>query len=185
MTSTPAALAFFTDPMRLGMCERHAGRQHQRRKLPPSPRSANPPPEPRPWPRRARPGVAIVPGSDLGPASDQRLRAVAVPEAPRPSTATVCPESRDADHRSSGPASDTESGRPESRATGSRPQSPTTKQSLAKLQRRQADQRQNHRDDPEAHHHGRLSPALLLVVVVQRRHSEHALARQLVMTPPG
>ena len=39
------------------------------------------------------------------------------------------------------------------------------------------DQRQHHRDDPEADHDGRLRPALLLEMVVQRRHEEHA--------PPG
>ena len=40
------------------------------------------------------------------------------------------------------------------------------------LQRGQADQAQQHRDDPEAHDDLRLLPAALLEVVVQRRHPE-------------
>src|SRR5262249_2048973 len=50
---------------------------------------------------------------------------------------------------------------------------------LAQLQRRQSDQRQNDRDDPEAHHDSALLPPLLLIVMVQGRHSEHTLAREL------
>ena len=44
------------------------------------------------------------------------------------------------------------------------------------LQAGQADQAQQHRDDPEAHHDLRLRPAGLLEVVVQRRHLEDAPA---------
>ena len=42
------------------------------------------------------------------------------------------------------------------------------------------DQGQDHRDDPEPDHDGRLRPALLLEMVVQRRHQEHARAGALV-----
>ena len=53
------------------------------------------------------------------------------------------------------------------------------------LQRRQADQRQDHRDDPEADDDGRLGPALLLEMVVQRRHQEHAACRCACTRTPG
>ena len=41
------------------------------------------------------------------------------------------------------------------------------------------------RDDPEAHDHARLRPALQFEVVVDRRHAEHALAGELERWPPG
>ena len=49
----------------------------------------------------------------------------------------------------------------------------------AQFQGGEADEGQHHRDDPEAHHHGRFLPALLLEVMVQRGHAKHALARHL------
>src|SRR6516225_5837124 len=49
---------------------------------------------------------------------------------------------------------------------------------LPQLQRGQPNKGENHGNDPETHNNGRLGPALLLEMVVQRRHSEHALARQ-------
>src|SRR5258708_24830275 len=49
----------------------------------------------------------------------------------------------------------------------------------SQLQRREAREREHDRDDPEADHDLRLGPALLLGMVMQRRHAEHALARQL------
>ena len=48
------------------------------------------------------------------------------------------------------------------------------------LQGREAGDREDRGDDPEADDDGRLLPALLLEVVVQRRHAEDALARELV-----
>src|SRR3954466_16107519 len=47
------------------------------------------------------------------------------------------------------------------------------------LQRRQAGQRQHHRDDPEPDHDLRLGPSLLLEMVMQRRHPEYAFSGQL------
>src|SRR5215831_4988105 len=49
----------------------------------------------------------------------------------------------------------------------------------AHLQRGEADQHQHDADDPEAHDHARLRPALQFEVVMDRRHAEHALAGHL------
>src|SRR6056297_3028566 len=49
----------------------------------------------------------------------------------------------------------------------------------AHLQGRQADQREDERDDPEADHDLRLGPALFLVMMMDRRHQEDALAGAL------
>ena len=49
--------------------------------------------------------------------------------------------------------------------------------SSSQLQRRQAEEREDDRDDHEARDHLRLLPADQLEVVVQRRHPEHPLAR--------
>src|SRR5437868_3197733 len=75
----------------------------------------------------------------------------ASPEPPRPNTATVLS------------AND---------VTGIIDRSP-------QLQRRQAGERQHHRDDPEADHDLRLGPAELLEMVMDRRHPEDALAGEL------
>ncbi|KAI3478036.1 hypothetical protein L1887_60088 [Cichorium endivia] len=50
---------------------------------------------------------------------------------------------------------------------------------LPQFQGCQADQHENHGDDPETDDHARLGPALEFKVVVDRRHAEHALAGQL------
>src|SRR5579863_234618 len=47
------------------------------------------------------------------------------------------------------------------------------------LQRREAGDREDRGDDPEADDDGRLLPALALEMVMQRRHAEHALAGEL------
>src|SRR6267142_1099486 len=75
---------------------------------------------------------------------------LASPEPPRPNTATVLP------------AND---------VTGIK--------ASPQFQGGEAGQRQHHRDDPEPDHDLRLGPALLLEMMVQRRHPEHAFARQL------
>src|SRR5690348_16526398 len=49
----------------------------------------------------------------------------------------------------------------------------------ARLEAGEADQDKYARDNPEAHDHPRLRPALEFEVVVDRRHAEHALAGQL------
>src|ERR1700694_4254198 len=51
-----------------------------------------------------------------------------------------------------------------------------TEKPSSDLQRRQAHQGQDHRDDPETDHDGGLGPALLLEVMMQRRHQEDAPA---------
>src|SRR6201991_3400920 len=75
---------------------------------------------------------------------------LASPEPPRPNTATVLPAKE---------------------VTGIKlsPQ----------LQGRETDQRQHHRDDPEADDDLRLGPAELLEMMVDRRHLEDTLSRQL------
>ena len=50
---------------------------------------------------------------------------------------------------------------------------------LAQFQSSEANERQDHRDNPETHDYGAFLPALLFEMVMQRRHSEHALSRQL------
>src|SRR5258708_20179191 len=75
---------------------------------------------------------------------------LASPEPPRPKTATVLPAKE---------------------VTGIK--------ASPQFQRGEAGQRQHHRDDPEPDHDLRLGPALLLEMMMQRRHPEHALARQL------
>ena len=52
--------------------------------------------------------------------------------------------------------------------------------SSADLQARQADQHQDHGDDPETHDHLRLGPTLELEVVMDRRHAKNAPAGHLV-----
>src|SRR5580698_10803935 len=74
----------------------------------------------------------------------------ASPDPPRPNTATVLPAKE---------------------VTGIK-RSP-------QLQRRQAGQRQHHRDDPEPDHDLRLGPAFLLEMMMDRRHLEDALSGEL------
>src|SRR5690242_9942856 len=76
----------------------------------------------------------------------------ASPEPPRPNTATVLPANE---------------------VTG------IMALPSAQLQGGETGERQHHRDDPEADHDLRFGPALLLEVVMDRRHPEHALAREL------
>src|SRR6056297_3637254 len=80
-------------------------------------------------------------------------RAVASPDPPRPNRATS---------------------RPAKTVEGVMPIS------SSQLERRQPDHRKHDGDDPEADHDLRLGPAQLLEMVMDRRHLEHALARQLV-----
>src|SRR3954452_9771678 len=75
----------------------------------------------------------------------------ASPEPPRPNTATVLPANE---------------------VTG------IMAQPSAQLQSGKAGQCQHHRDDPESDDELRFGPALLLEVVMDRRHPEHALARE-------
>src|ERR1700687_6195220 len=75
---------------------------------------------------------------------------LARPEPPRPNTATVLPAKE---------------------VTGIK--------GSPQLQRGEAGQRHNHRDDPEPDHDLRFGPALLLEMMVQRRHPEQALAGEL------
>src|SRR4051812_29593134 len=48
----------------------------------------------------------------------------------------------------------------------------------SQFQRREPGKREHNRDDPESDHDLRLGPALLLEMMMQRRHAEHALARE-------
>ena len=54
-------------------------------------------------------------------------------------------------------------------------------QRSSQFQRGQADEAQQHGDDPEAHDHLRFFPAALFKVVVQRRHLEQAAAFAVAM----
>src|SRR5690606_412364 len=78
-------------------------------------------------------------------------RAEAMPEAPSPMTATVCPR-----------------------------QGTTSITASPQLERRQAHQGQDRGDDPEADDDGGLLPTLLLEMMMQRRHAEDAPPGHLV-----
>src|SRR5690242_4078214 len=110
---------------------------------------------------------------------------LASPEPPRPNTATVLPAKEVTGIMRPPPSfRGSRSENPEPRGSGLplrglRNDNIGDAQSSAQLQRGEAGERQHHRDDPEADHDLRLGPALLLEVMMQRRHAEHALARQL------
>ena len=146
MISTPAACALRDRPVRLGMRQRHAGRQHERRKPRPVGAREIDERQRRPSaPPRAR--LAVVPGGDRRAAR----------RSARAGRDARCAEAENR-HRLAGKC-------------GAANHAPIVKSDtpvaislarraprLAQLQRRKADQRQDHGDDPEAHHDGR-SPA--------------------------
>ena len=141
-----------TDRMRLRVGERHAGRQHQRRRC------------------RARSASARSTSGTPAPAAVARAAALVVPgQRPRrrrraSARAAARPERAEAEHG--------DALRRAKPRTGIIARSP-------QLQRREAGQRQDDGDDPEADDDGRLRPAQLLEMMVERRHAEDALAGQL------
>src|SRR5208282_2957621 len=64
-------------------------------------------------------------------------------------------------------------------ATGKPAKGNTSITRSPQLERREAGERQDRRDDPEADEDGRLLPALLLEVVMERRHAKDAFAGEL------
>src|SRR5262245_29207369 len=131
--------------------------------------------------RASSDSAARSPASDARtrPPTRRTSRAAATPLFARPTTDTVLPAS----HR---------------RYAGPRPVAPLISSSSSwsqlaaalsiparipcrspELQRREREERQHERDDPEPNDDLRLGPALHLVVMVQRGHPEHAPAREL------
>src|SRR5689334_22776836 len=108
----------------------------------------------------------------------------ASPEPPRPKTATVLPAKEVTGIIFAPSFRGMRSMNPESRDSGLPLRGPRNDNRKSEtpspqFQRGETGKRQHHRDDPEADHDLRLGPALLLEMMVQRRHHEHALARQL------